>query len=132
MTALSKQLETLKQKKAALREKEIAIQKALRKQQRLERERQYHLVGDVVLAQAAIDPVFAATLRDILAKAVTREEDRELLKPLFPLDKNAETPSNGMEQSQAVVVSLHPALDATVADQQNGDRAVNSDQLQSA
>jgi hypothetical protein len=132
MTALSKQLEALQQKKAALREKETALQKQLKKQQQLERQRRHYLVGDAVLAQAAIDPEFANHLRDVLDRAVINPTDRELLTPIFPLYKNNASGDDAVSPSQAVIVNLHPAPDATATDQQSHSFETNFEQPQSA
>lgn len=132
MTALSKQLESLQQKKAALREKETALQKQLKKQQQLERQRRHYLVGDAVLAQAAIDPEFANHLRDVLGRAVINPADRELLKPLFPLYKNSASDDNTESPSQAAIINLHPAPDDTASEQPSPSFETNFEQPQSA
>lgn len=82
---------SLTERKAALeqRRQQIAAQLArldaqAKTQERKKDARQKIIVGGAVLAHARLDAVFAATLADLLDKAVTREADRHTIAELLP------------------------------------------------
>ena len=82
---------SLEERKAALehRRQQIAAQLAkldaqAKTQERKKDARQKIIVGGAVLAHARLDAAFAATLADILQKAVTRDVDRAVIADLLP------------------------------------------------
>ena len=51
------------------------------------------IVGSAVLAHAEIDPAFATELRSILAKAVTRDQDKTVIPDLLTINGTDKTKS---------------------------------------
>lgn len=76
-------LEALRQKKAKIERRIAAINMREKRRQRAEDTRRKIVVGAAVLAHAKHDPAFAETLRQALAKGVTRETDKVLLGDLI-------------------------------------------------
>ena len=73
------QLAELEEKQAQLKARIDQKRAQVRSAERKRDTRRKIIAGAVVLEHAQIDPIFGATLRDLLARHVTRDEDRKLL-----------------------------------------------------
>jgi hypothetical protein len=85
MTSTTKQqrIDALAKQEAALKARRAALVAQLSKEERKLDARRKIIIGGAVLAHAKIDPHFATLLKDVLQKAVTRDQDKALLADLL-------------------------------------------------
>jgi hypothetical protein len=106
---------------AALREDEqlrrnrrLKLEAREKQEQRKRDTRRNALTGAAVLAHAALDASFAATLRDLLDQAVTKPADRELLADLL---RPGSAPTGTAFEAQST--SSEPPAEQSAPSEQN-------------
>lgn len=105
----AEQIAALKEAEEQKRQRRLALEAQEKQAARKLDTRRKIVTGAAVLAHAALDPSFAASLRALLDQAVTKPADRELLADLL---RPGATP-NGTASDAQGTASEPPAQEST-------------------